>query len=323
MSSEVDKIKKQKRSGLGRGLGSLLGSDLEDTTGGFQEQKLTELKPNPTIRPLQNTNVSVEQKEYLHLPIEKLIPNKEQPRKTFSAEELAELSASIKEKGIIQPILVKKTGQDYQIIAGERRWRAAQIAGLQTVPALVKDVNSQEVLELALIENIQRHDLNPIEEAEAYYALAEKYKLTQKEISEKVGKDRATVANSLRILGLAKDVREMVKRGDLQLGHAKVLLGITELDVQKKLAAKASKDSLSVRALEKLIKKTKSEANSSDKIDIELDSVEPTLLKELALELQKTLGTRVQIQFNGKSGKVEIAFYSISELNQLAERILK
>lgn len=328
MSEEIDKIKKVKRSNLGRGLGSLLGTELSDKTGGFHEENTTERAPElkPTQRAVVATAAPVAavepaNREFMYLPIEKLVPNKEQPRKMFSPDELRELSASLKEKGMLQPILVNPKGGEYQIIAGERRWRAAQQAGMQTVPVLLKKAESQEVLELALIENIQRHDLNPIEEAEAYNILAEKYKLTQKEIADKVGKDRTTVANSMRILSLNKEIRELVKNGDLQLGHAKVLLSISEPNIQKKLGVKAAKEALSVRALEKLIKKAQEMDPEEDLIELDQPDVNKALIKNLSLELQRALGTRVQIQFNGSSGKMEISFYSVEELNNLVDRI--
>lgn len=356
----MDKIKKPKRSNLGRGLGSLLGGDMSDKTGGFEEKKLSPTNPQvspssktqadgskaqapnntvasanmtkvtsqnvttPQHKPQVSTPEPIESREFIRVGIEKLIPNREQPRKTFSAEELKDLASSIKEKGLIQPILVRpiEKGQ-YQIIAGERRWRASQQAGLDKVPVLLKDVNPQEVLELALIENIQRHDLNPIEEAEAYYVLSEKYKLTQKEIADKVGKDRTSIANSMRILGLCREVRELVKNGDIQLGHAKVLLGLDEVGAQKRLANKIVKEGLSVRATEKAVKnELKSTSVDAEAIELESETnINDSLIQGLAANLQKELGTRVNIHFNGKSGRVEIAFYSIEELNNLADKL--
>ncbi len=326
MSNEIENPKKpqksNKRSGLGRGLGSLLGNDLSEKTGGFEEKKLS--PSTEALSPIRmNESAS---KEFMRLPIEKLVPNREQPRKKFSAEELKDLSASIKSKGLIQPIVARPIEKGmYQIIAGERRWRASQQAGLDKVPVIIKEANPQEVLELALIENIQRHDLNPIEEAEAYYLLSEKYNLTQKDIAEKVGKDRTSVANTMRILGLCREVREMVKDNQIQLGHAKAILGLEDASQQKRLANKVVKEGLSVRATEKAVKSElkASSATTEDEMAIELenDDTHQSLLRTLAGELQKELGTKVNIQFNGKSGKVEIAFYSISELNNIADRL--
>lgn len=327
MSEELQGGKKpQKKTGLGRGLGSLLGAELSDRTGGFEESAkpsapaVTSAAAPQVIPAAKPTPVAAV--EYMKIPIEKLVPNKEQPRKKFSAEELAELAKSIKQKGLLQPILVKPEGAEFQIIAGERRWRASQLAGLKHIPVILKNALPQEVLELALIENIQRHDLNAIEEAEAYAVLAEKYSLTQQEIADRVGKERATVANIMRILALPREVRDMVKEGQLQLGHAKALLALPTAEAQVALAKKAAKLSLSVRALEKLVKSALSNtAEKADEIELEDANLNMTLIKTLAGELQRSLGTRVQIDFNGGKGKLEVAFYSVDELNRIADRL--
>ena len=188
------------------------------------------------------------------IDIEKLTGNVYQPRKIFLPEKIQELSASIKEKGILQPIVARRLGDDlFEIIAGERRWRAAQAAGLRSVPVILKEVENQESLELALIENLQRHDLNPIEEAEAFHQLSREFSLSQQEIAQKVGKDRATVANALRLLTLAPEVRQMLSSGELTTGHAKALLALPDLEKQKLLARKITSERLTVRAAEKLV----------------------------------------------------------------------
>ncbi|MBX3020471.1 MAG: ParB/RepB/Spo0J family partition protein [Bdellovibrionales bacterium] len=252
------------------------------------------------------------------LPIEKVNPNPNQPRQIFDKEPLQELADSIKEKGIIQPILVRKTDDgEFEIIAGERRWRSAQMAGLKEVPALIKDTGEQEVLELALIENIQRENLNAIEEAEAYEFLIKKYNLTQNDLAQKVGKDRATVANMLRILQLQPGVRQMVSRGELSLGQAKVLLSITEAKLQQDLAAKAKNDSLSVRALEKLVAKAKTgEPAVNEKEDVRAKAAQ-----SLGEELQKLIGSKVVLDYDKGKGRIVISFYSDSELNQIADTL--
>ncbi|NJL23946.1 MAG: ParB/RepB/Spo0J family partition protein [Calothrix sp. SM1_5_4] len=187
-----------------------------------------------------------------NLAIEKIYPNPNQPRQVFDKEPLQELADSIKEKGIIQPLLVRKSADgEYEIIAGERRWRAAQIAGLKEVPAIIKDSEEQEVLELALIENIQRENLNAVEEAEAYEFLIKKYNLTQNDLAQKVGKDRATVANMLRILQLQPGVRQMVSRGELSLGQAKVLLSLSDPKTQQDSRQRAKNEAMSVRSARK------------------------------------------------------------------------
>lgn len=325
MSEELTPNRKAPRkTGLGRGLGSLLGEGLDDVADeGFQEKKLTPVKEQQKPQPQQNNVAPIPESERIfHIALEKLVPNKEQPRKDFTPDELKELSDSIAEKGVIQPILARRMSEnEFQIIAGERRWRASALAGLKKVPVILKDTDAKEVLELALIENIQRQDLNPMEEAEAYQMLSKKYQMTQQEIADKVGKERATVANVMRLMQLGREVREMVKQGDIQLGQAKALMGIQDLAIQKKLAKQVSKKGLSVRALERLIKKISE--TPGDAIDLELDTpnVNERLLKELSSELSQSLGTKVRLDFTGRKGKMQIDFYSIDELNNIVDRI--
>jgi ParB family chromosome partitioning protein len=255
------------------------------------------------------------------IAIEKIEPNPNQPRQTFAKEALEELAQSIREKGVIQPILVRKQGLDkFEIIAGERRWRAAQLAGLKDLPALLKDTNDQEVLELALIENIQRQDLNVVEEAEAYDYLIKKYNLTQQELAQKVGKDRATIANLLRLLNLQPSIRTMVSKGQLSLGQAKVLLSISDEKMQETLAHRAINESLSVRMLEKLAAK----ANQLEIEEItQQDDLRHRLAKTLQDELQKLIGSKVSLDYMNGKGKISIQFYSDQELNQIAEKLRK
>lgn len=255
------------------------------------------------------------------VPIEKIDANPDQPRQVFDQEPLQELANSIREKGIIQPLLLRKKGENFEIIAGERRWRAAQIAGLKEVPAVLKESDDREVQELALIENIQRENLNPVEEAEAYDFLIKKYNLTQLELAQKVGKDRATVTNLLRLLQLQPAVRQMVSKKELSLGQAKVLLSIADSSVQEKLAHKAKEESLSVRALEKLVAKKKDpEANPAMSEDDELRLM---LAKDLGDELQKLVGSKVVLDYDRGKGKISIQFYSDDELNEISERLRK
>lgn len=317
MSEQLDK-KPQKKVGLGRGLDSLLGNQMTRSTGGFSENVPAQLA--------QTTQKPAVVHTQLELPVEQIVPNREQPRRKFSENELRELSDSIKQKGIIQPILVRKLeGNEYQIIAGERRWRAAQLAGLKRVPVIVKAIDIRETLELALIENIQRQDLNPLEEAEAYNALIEKYHLTQQQLSERVGKDRATVANVLRLVRLPKDIRDLVRDGQLSLGQAKVLLSVEDLGIQKKLARRAVRTQMSVRSMERLVKQLTDGAVVEDDEDLKIEqpNYNDKLLKDLALNLQRALGTKVDISFNGKRGSVKIDFYSVEELNGLADKLQK
>ncbi len=252
------------------------------------------------------------------IPIEKLNPNPNQPRQNFEKAPLDELANSIREKGVIQPILVRKQDDgEFEIIAGERRWRAAQLAGLKEVPAVIKNSEDQEVLELALIENIQRENLNPVEEAEAYEYLIKKYNLTQGDLAKKVGKERATVANVLRLLQLQPGVRQMVSKGEISLGQAKVLLGVTDFELQNKLAHKAKDESLSVRALEKLIAKAKDSADSETKTM----GAREKAAAVLGEELQKLIGSKVSLDYDGGKGRITIHFYSDEELNQIADTL--
>lgn len=331
MSEEIIPARKGGRQSLGRGLGSLLG---ENNSSGETEKKVV-----PQIAPVaqkivqapvaipQQPNVEIQQipadQRIWKLAIEKVQPNKAQPRRTFAPEFIKELSDSIKEKGIIQPIVVRQlAGGQYEIVAGERRWRAAQQAGLREIPAILKTADDKETLELALIENIQRADLNPLEEAEAYAQLAKTYNLTQQEIAQKMGKDRATIANLMRLLQLHPEVRQMVKNNDLQLGQAKVLLSLDDIDDQLTVAKKIVKQGLTVRVAERLIKKIKS-GESDIGFFTEKEEITRKMLKEIENELQKKLGTKVSIDQIGGKGKLSIQFYSFDELNQMIDRLRK
>ncbi len=337
-----------KAKGLGRGLGSLLGSTDE---GAFSKSSVgasralealtekIEKKAEPAIRegfieaaPVLQTPVEkiVEKIVTVTAPIpdhariwqiaiEKLNPNPKQPRQNFEKGPLDELANSIKEKGVIQPILVRRIdGDEFEIIAGERRWRAAQLAGLKEVPAIIKKSEDQEVLEIALIENIQRENLNPIEEAEAYDFLIKKYNLTQNDLAQKVGKERATVTNVLRILQLEPGVRQMVSKGEISLGQAKVLLGVEDGSLQTQLANKAKSESLSVRALEKLVTRAKvaTDSATTKKLDARAKAA-----ADLGEELQKLIGSKVALDYDNGKGKIVIHFYSDDELNQVADTL--
>ncbi len=256
------------------------------------------------------------------LSIEKLKSGKYQPRKHFDKKSLDELSASIKEHGILQPLVVRAVGQgQFEIIAGERRWRAAQSAGLHEIPAIIKTFDNQKTLELSLIENLQREDLNPIEEAEGYQRLMNEFSLTQEKVAEKVGKERATVANALRLLRLAPEVREMVQSAQISQGHAKVLLAITDLSQQNELAKMITAGGLSVRKLEELVQKKISPAKAAEKASEGSEGVTKRLIAGLAEEMQKLLGTRVNIDYANAKGKMSIYFYSDDELTQIIEKL--
>lgn len=296
-------LNNQKKARLGRGLESLLGTAID-------EAAATASPATPVAD------------QVAWLKPEQLRGNPNQPRQVFDPEKLKELSASIKEKGVLQPIVVRRAEPGrFEIIAGERRWRASQMAGLEKVPVLVKDSNDQDVLELALIENLQRDDLNPIEEAEAYARLAKDFQLTQNEIAQKVGKERATVANAMRLLELAPKVRELVSRKVLSAGHAKVLLGIADHARQESLAAQIINEQLSVRATERLIQTHRAPApRAAPAATLSLD-ISGKLVNRIAEELEKALGTKVTIDYKDKKGRLSIHFYSDEELSQLVERL--
>ena len=255
----------------------------------------------------------------LELDIQTIKPNKNQPRKIFRDNALNELVASIKEKGIIQPVIVQQTSEhSYQLIAGERRWRAANIAGLAKIPVIIKEVTPSEVLELALIENIQREDLNAIETAEAFNRLISDYKLTHDDLSRKVGKDRATVTNYLRILKLPAEIRKWIAEGSLSIGHAKALLQVENQRKQIIIAKKIVSQGLSVRAAEALAKKDLSVSERSKAVK----PIDPQIAS-LEEKLRHSLGTKVRlVQKSNKRGRLEIDYFSLEELDRLLDILI-
>jgi ParB family chromosome partitioning protein len=255
---------------------------------------------------------------YVILGIDEISPNTFQPRKDFDEEAINELAASIQEKGIIQPIVVRKNMNAYEIIAGERRWRAAQRVGLTKIPVIIKDVSDREVLELALVENLQREDLNPIEEATAYEQLIEDFGLTHEEISRRIGKERSTITNQLRLLKLPEEVREALIKGEITAGHARALLGLESPNKMKEVLEAIIKDKLSVRKTEKLVQKL----SEDKKTAIKSHDIDP-YIKQLTDELKKGLGTQVKIIDKGGEGRIEIEYYSKDELERLIEILIK
>jgi ParB family transcriptional regulator, chromosome partitioning protein len=256
------------------------------------------------------------EKALLTCGIEEVQPNPFQPRKTFSDEQLQELVDSIREKGILQPLMVRRKGVGYELIAGERRWRAAQRAGMREIPILIRDVPDSEMLELSLIENIQRENLNPIEEGEAYKRLMEQFHLTQEEISKKVGKDRTTVANTVRLLKLPPEIKLSLAEGKITMGHARAFLSLDGADKQKLLWKRLLAGGLSVRQVENLVKRLRTRNPSIPR----RNNPEWSGLIE---ELQRVLGTKVRIAGNRKRGKIEIDFYSPDELDRILDLLKK
>jgi ParB family chromosome partitioning protein len=260
-------------------------------------------------------SIMADERGFFFCPIDSISPNPYQPRQDFSDAEIIELANSIKEKGVIQPILVSRTKDGFQLIAGERRWRAAQKAGLDTIPAWVRDASPSEALELALVENLQRKDLNPIEEASAYQELMQRFDLTQEALSIKIGKDRSTIANLLRLLRLPQVFQQDLIQNRLTTGHARVIVSIESPSVQRTLRDLIIKKALSVRQTESLAKKLQSQPKSR------MAEADP-YLNSLANDLQRSLGTKVAITKQGKKGKIIIEYYSDGELDRLIDRLL-
>lgn len=264
-------------------------------------------------------NNSDEKKGVLELGINEIEPNNNQPRKSFDEKTLIQLSESIKEHGIIQPIIVKKEGDMYRIVAGERRWRAARLLGLKKIPAIVRDFSNKQVMEIALIENIQREDLNPIEEAEAYERLLVEHNMTQEEISNSIGKSRPAIANSLRLLSLNENIKNYLISGQITSGHARALLSLESLEEQEGICKVIIEKDMSVRETEKLVKTIKNkEKNKEKKITKKQDDYE---YEKVAEDLQNILGTKVKIINKNKKGQILIEYYSNEELNRLIEII--
>ena len=251
-----------------------------------------------------------------YIDINDIKPNSDQPRKTFDEDKLAELAASIEEHGLIQPVVLRKMKKGYEIVAGERRWRAARLIGIKEIPCIIKELTDEENMLLAIIENMQREDLNPIEEAEGIYQMIETYGLTQEKVSKSVGKSRPYITNCLRLLKLPEKVKSYVAEGQISSGHAKVIAGIDEEDKQVKLAESVISEGWSVRQLEQNIREEKPSARPASRTKIKNPNV-----KRVEEDLKEALGTKVNLNQNkkGNKGKIEIEFYSKEELERLIE----
>jgi ParB family chromosome partitioning protein len=278
-----------KRPALGRGLGALI----------------------PGATP-------AERKGVINVPIEEVVTQRGQPRRHFDEGHLKELAESIRSKGVLLPLIVRKTSMGYVIVAGERRWRAAQKAGLREIPAMIREMTEKEAFEVALIENIQREDLNPIEEAEAYKRLIEEHRLTQDELASRVGKDRSTVTNMLRLLRLPESIKEAIVGGALSMGHARALLAISDDGDLKKAAEKVMSEELSVRAVEALVQRLKSRRLPRQK----RGGGETAQVRHLVEKLQRKLGVRVKLKDKGGKGTLEIRYASLGDLDRILAGIL-
>ena len=300
---------KKTGKGLGKGLGRGIGNLIPEETKDEKDVVVKEVVKEVVVKEPAEVKVRISQVE----------PNKEQPRKYFDEDALIELSESIKQYGVLQPLLVQKKDNYYEIIAGERRWRAAKLAGVKEIPVVIKDYSDQEVMEIALIENIQREDLNPIEEAQAYQRLIKDYRLKQDEVAEKVSKSRAAITNSLRLLKLDKRVQEMVMEGKLSNGHARTIISIEDGDKQYAIAQKIFDEKLSVREVEKLMREQDKKGQQPKELP-ENDFV----YRDLEEKLSKSLGTQVTIKNKSNNkGKIEIQYYSQSELERILEFLPK
>lgn len=255
--------------------------------------------------------------------IDKVEPNKNQPRKRFEETALEELAESIKEHGVLQPIILKKIDSGYEIIAGERRWRASKIAGMKKIPAIVKKIDELKAFETALVENLQREGLNPMEEAKSYKRLIEEFSLSQEEAGKKVGKSRSVVANAMRLLNLDERVQNFVSENKLTNGHGRALLGITDKDVQFELAEKIIEEELSVRETESLVKKISENKNKkvSEKEESQSKKFKTDNYKYIENDLKSIFGTKVKLSNKKNKGKIEIEYYSDEDLDRLISLI--
>jgi len=298
-----------KKTGLGKGLDSLIpthSSSPKTTVKEVKEEK-------------QQIKTVVKQEE-IKIKITEIEPNREQPRKKFDEDALLELAESIKQFGVIQPLIVQKRGDYYEIIAGERRWRAAKIAGLKEVPVIIKDYTSQERVEISLIENIQREDLNPIEEAHAYKRLLNEFSLKQDEVAERVSKSRTAVTNSMRLLKLDERVQQMVIDDMISTGHARALLSIEDKELQYTIANRIFDEKLSVRETEKLMKTIQLE--KTDKVKEDKNTVNSLIYKDIEEKIKAILGTKVIVDHKANNkGKIQIEYYSNEELERIVEML--
>ena len=303
-----------KKSGLGRGLDALFPEKVS------QEKPKTERSSKPktnTASTKSTTEQSVVKGETI-VKISKVEPNREQPRKKFDEDALLELSESIKMYGVLQPLLVSDKKDYYEIVAGERRWRAAKMAGLKEIPVVIKEFSDQEIVEISLIENIQREDLNPVEEAMAYKRLIDEFHLKQDEIAERVGKSRTAVTNAMRLLKLSEKVQQMLIDEMITAGHARAILAISDKEKQESVAMKVFDEKLSVRETEALVKRMLEPPKTEKKS--KFSSAEDAIYESLEEKMKSIMGTRVQIhRKKNDKGKIEIEYYSKDELERIID----
>jgi ParB family chromosome partitioning protein len=292
----------QKRSALGRGLSALIPSAPAHGNG----------------LAAGSDQAGPPRAQVISVAIEQIARDERQPRQHFEEARLQELAASIRSRGVIQPILVRRDGSGFRIIAGERRWRAAQLAGLKEVPAIVREVSAKDAFELALIENLQREDLNPIEEAEAYKRLIEEHGLTQELLASRVGKDRSSIANSLRLLNLPQEIKVALISGELNMGHARALLGLADPEAIKEAAGQVVGAKLSVRATEQLVRRLKQGVPATPPAK----KGPSAQVRALTEQIQRSMGTRARIVDKGGKGRIELDYFSYEELDRILARLI-
>lgn len=299
------------KKGLGKGLGAIFGEDVVKES----NEELTKVKRSLPAE-------EEETKGSLMVKISLIEPNRDQPRKDFNEEELQELAESIKNYGVLQPLLVQKKGTSYELIAGERRWRAAKLAGLKEVPVVLREYSKQQAMEIALIENVQRADLNPIEEAQAYQQLVKEFHLTQEEIAARVSKNRATITNAMRLLKLDEEIQNLLIKGAISSGHARAILSLEDKQLQKKAAKEVLDKRLSVRETEKLVKRLARASAEKNEKNEKKDDALALIFQDLEERMKTIMGTKVSIHNKDKNkGRIEIEYYSEAELERIVEMI--
>ena len=304
------------KKGLGKGLGAIFGEDVVKEN---KEETEKKAKAKAEAKAAEEMD---EKGRILMLKLDLVQPNKEQPRKTFDEEKINELAESIKNYGVLQPLLVQKNDSFYEIIAGERRWRAAKAAGLKEVPAVLKEYSKQEAMEISLIENVQRADLNPIEEALGYKQLIDEFGLTQEEIAVRVAKSRTVITNTMRLLKLDEQIQNMLVQGVITSGHARTLLSLEDTQMQLKAAKEILDKKLSVRETERLVKRLQKEASGEKKEEKKKDETLALIYQDLEDRMKSVMGTKVSIHNKDKNkGRIEIEYYSEAELERIVEMI--
>lgn len=324
-----------KRTGLGRGLDALFADAAPINEEEYvAEQTAAIAEPEKAVKPVAKTAAkstakankksatSEDEDRVLYIDINDIKPNKAQPRMTFDEDKLRELELSIREHGVIQPLIIRQAENGYELVAGERRWRASRLAGLKKVPCIIRNFDDRQNAIVAIIENMQREDLNPIEEAEGLKSMTEKYGFTQEQVSASLGKSRTYITNSIRLLKLPKEIQGYVSSGQMSAAHGRTLINVSDAAKQKEICDKVIKNGLSVRETERLAEKAKDEikpGRKKRKTGTKANKSSDMLAAEA--ELRALTGTKVNISGDGKSGKLELEYYSTEELNRLIDTI--